>query len=804
MNQPSFYQQLLKIGSVLLLIPFAFLPFIHVWSTWSLLQQEKTDFLRHVLRSEEQAIENWVHQNSDILHFAAFNPLLRRGDIATAALLLSDLAEHLADCDHILYVDKTGQLLFSTLPTSPPDITAEGWFQSALSGEETIVGPLPGKRTSLPTLGFTHPVFAPDGTVTAVLYVAFHIDSLTAVVDQFQPGLTGRTFLLDTTSHQPISALRISRDALATIGQSAAWGDIEVRRPIRDGRWTLIGQFSHTETLQPLLDRLPSWILFTAVSLFLSVALLRRFSQQVTQPLEQLSAIAAAVLQGDWERRGPITPAENTAKEIQLLDNTFNKMLDHLNTNMAILSETNRKLEQYRLLVEHSRDAILFIDADTLTIGEANAAAVSLYGYEREELIGMPLNQIRAESSFSPVVQALEGHPDLCWRYETHHYHKDGTSFPVEVSIQKQALGDHYWYMSIIRDTTQRKELEANLRYRSLHDSLTGLLNRSAYDQLVSQQDSPPLPTAAMVIDVDGLKLINDLAGHAAGDMLLQSAAQVISSVLPAGAKLYRVGGDEFALFFPDTDEASTTALQSRILEARQQFCASQPLVPLHFSIGLAVATLPPVNLGDLFRLADDRMYLLKGASRAQVRHEIFIALISAWVIDAPLMTTQIRRLELLAEQFGEFMGLTPWDRYPLRRLARLHDLCRAVVANGLLASILKEAQQRSLESDIDGVNWQLVYEVLSHYQQQGGVQGWIASCPILSGTSPILSQILCLLDLYEDWVGERTGISPAEQFPAYVQAATANWLDPEIASSFIDFWHQHLQHQPSSPPSTM
>jgi len=165
-----------------------------------------------------------------------------------------------------------------------------------------------------------------------------------------------------------------------------------------------------------------------------------------------------------------------------------------------------------------------------------------------------------------------------------------------------------------LTDITARKRAEAYLEYLGKHDVLTKLYNRSFYvDELNRLERKGPLPVTIIIIDLNGLKMANDQLGHAAGDALLRRAGEVLSKAVDRPRCAARIGGDEFALLLPGTDERDgKLVLESieNLLEVNNQFYSG---LPLSFSMGMATSE-PGERLESVAKRADLLMYEAKRA----------------------------------------------------------------------------------------------------------------------------------------------------------------------------------------------
>lgn len=149
--------------------------------------------------------------------------------------------------------------------------------------------------------------------------------------------------------------------------------------------------------------------------------------------------------------------------------------LEHFTLQIAIaLTATNHReqLNHYRLLAEHSRDIMLFIDPDGRIL-EGNLAAIQAYGYTREELLTLRINNLRAPEVTADEQQQIENAIAHGILYETIHCRKDGSSFPVEASSQELLLDKGPVFLRIVRDISERRKVQISLkksedRYREI------------------------------------------------------------------------------------------------------------------------------------------------------------------------------------------------------------------------------------------------------------------------------------------------------------------------------------------------
>lgn len=274
---------------------------------------------------------------------------------------------------------------------------------------------------------------------------------------------------------------------------------------------------------------------------------------------------------------------------------------------------------------EHAPDGMLVVD-DRGLIMRVNPAALDLFGYAADDLIGQPIEVLVPARFREGHVHKRDGH-DATRRMmgaplsSLVAQHRDGSEIAVEIALSPLVIDGRRATIAVIRDVRQRRQLEEQLRFSSTHDSLTGLYNRAYLDQeLVRLGRGRRFPVAVIVIDIDGLKPVNDDGGHAAGDDLLVRAARLFSSAARGDDVVARIGGDEFVIVLPQTTRETAEHVVARLAaSAEVASAAASGAAPVRYSTGIAVAE-DPGSLQAALREADDRMYAHKRSRRAARR----------------------------------------------------------------------------------------------------------------------------------------------------------------------------------------
>ncbi|MFT7491208.1 MAG: diguanylate cyclase (GGDEF)-like protein [Pseudohongiellaceae bacterium] len=301
-----------------------------------------------------------------------------------------------------------------------------------------------------------------------------------------------------------------------------------------------------------------------------------------------------------------------------------------------------------RYIVDHSPDIVFLLSVDGL-FNFSNPQMQNLLGYSYDELAGTPFKNLLDtpnlqvdkiyEYSSSQVAADALCNVELCLRHRNDTSGKkyfEVTLFSVytdiiagaEIIELKQpsrklnvlsAIDDNFTgYYGTARDITERKKAEGIIRFQADHDLLTGLPNRSLFndrlDLAIVHSRRRNKMLAVMYLDLDRFKNVNDTFGHTVGDLLLQAVVTRLHKCLREGDTLSRYGGDEFVLLLPEIDGAADAELIAhKIMDVlKQPFKLQGQELSACASIGAALFPEFGGNIDTLIRHADIAMYVAK------------------------------------------------------------------------------------------------------------------------------------------------------------------------------------------------
>jgi len=276
-----------------------------------------------------------------------------------------------------------------------------------------------------------------------------------------------------------------------------------------------------------------------------------------------------------------------------------------------------RSEARFRALVDNASDAIVVLDGQG-RVRYQTPSTERVLGRVAAQLEGRMFVEI-LEAADEQRLLVMLSHESATATLEWRIRRGDGSWCDLEVvAADMRATADVDGLVLTMRDITQRKHLDRELHRQALHDSLTGLPNRTLFldrvEQALRRAERDDGAVVVLLLDLDDFKLVNSGLGHVAGDDLLIAVATRLTTEMRSGVTVARLGGDEFALLLENDDhDAAHEVAAVRVQAAlREPFHLGDEEVLVRVSIGMAVGSARTHTSVDVLRDADLAMYVAK------------------------------------------------------------------------------------------------------------------------------------------------------------------------------------------------
>ena len=314
-------------------------------------------------------------------------------------------------------------------------------------------------------------------------------------------------------------------------------------------------------------------------------------------------------------------------------------------------NEFSRQSKDARIysVLDTVADGIITI-SETGIIDTVNPAAEKIFDYQANEMIGKNISILMAEPHQTQHDQYLKNYFEtgeakiIGIGRELEGRRRDGSLFPLELAVSEMHIGDHRMFTGILRDITERKKTEAELKYAykglmrankeletlSLEDGLTKIANRRHFDAAFSKEFQVAMrnqtSVSLILCDIDHFKPFNDNYGHGAGDDCLMRVAQSLEKIpIRPNDLVARYGGEEFVVILPNTglEGAAVVAENMRQaivdLDIPHKFSHTADRVTMSFGVAAVIPGRGDQE-SEFLKQADEALYNAKSAGRNQVQ----------------------------------------------------------------------------------------------------------------------------------------------------------------------------------------
>ncbi len=463
-----------------------------------------------------------------------------------------------------------------------------------------------------------------------------------------------------------------------------------------------------------------------------------------------------------------------------------------------------KEKEQFRTTLLSVGDGVIATDSDG-KIRVMNRVAEQLTEKSQSEAIGRPVEEIvrivdeeTGDAYPNPVLLSLRAKLSVHPAHPLELLSPSGKRLPIECTaspIRNEETQISTGAVLVFRDFSEKRAKQKQVEFLSFHDQLTGLYNRRFFEERTRKcRSKADLPTSVIMFDVNGLKLINDAFGHAAGDRLLKAVAHVLEQNCPGNSCIARIGGDEFVILLPRCGIESAREIVRSIKERVNQERVEG--IQISVSVGIGVRRDNTMSVESVQKEAEDLMYRDKIFDRNNQRYEAIQMIMRTLHEKSPREREHSRRVGEISEKIGEEIGLTQNELRALVTAGELHDIGKIAISNDILNKTGGLSSQEMTEiRRHPEVGYNILCSanayapladiVWAHHERWDG-NGYPNS---LSGERiPLFARIIAIADSYDAMIEDRPyrKALSVEQTLAEITRCSGTQFDPELARIFV------------------
>lgn len=572
--------------------------------------------------------------------------------------------------------------------------------------------------------------------------------------------------------------------------------------------WLIITSLPESPMIATIKDSMRFALLLTILIILISSYIFYRSMKRYMGPINSLIQTQEDFANGDLLKREKIIRSD----EIGMVASSFNDMADMIydlinNLEKQVKERTqelNESKEHFEKTLLSVGDGIIATD-DQGVITVMNPVIEELTGWSNEIKHGKPFDEVLtiiskgAEKKYeNPIKEVLasgeiietSGQPIVISR------HKE--LIPVEYTAApiKNKEAKTTGVVVVLRDISVEKERVKQIKYLSMHDQLTGLYNRwHMEEELIRLDKEEYLPLTVMVVDVNGLKLVNDAFGHEMGDRLLQVVGKSLKSAVRADDVVGRVGGDEFLILLPKTDQNGTERVRERILNTISLQRVESVVISI--AIGYTVKENIDEDIENIRISADNQMYKNKLIHGKTMRNETIETVLRNINFKYDQEQIHTERVSQYCESIARAMGFSENETKDIKTAGVLHDIGKIAVPPEILNKSEKLTEE---EIQLIKMHPETGYHILKSVDEYIGIaEDVLCHHESWDGTGypqglkgeqiPLNARIITVADAYEAMTAQRAyqETKNKEEAIAELKRCAGSQFDPEIVKVFIE-----------------
>ena len=479
----------------------------------------------------------------------------------------------------------------------------------------------------------------------------------------------------------------------------------------------------------------------------------------------------------------------------------INDISDRKKMEEALYVET----EQLRVTLNSIGEGVVTVDTQG-KITMLNGVAEQLTGMYHDQAVGLQIDRllelcggVSGARFISDIDAMLNQNSAAVFRGELQIKAKNGESKLLSCSATPMLGNDGgvLGYVAVFRDVTEQDKKETEILFLSYHDMLTGLYNRTFFEEELKRLDTErQLPLSIIMGDANNLKLVNDVFGHKEGDEMLRALAQVLRDSCRTEDIVSRWGGDEFTILLPQTDHENALMICRRITEKCREYHTIDKNLSPSISLGFETKASSDIDVNHVIKAAEDKMYKNK-LLESRAAHNEFLNAMRQRISEIDLESEEhTGRLTEMCERTGREMNLQDNELADLRILSLLHDIGQAAIDSRILSkpSSLTDEEWEEIKRH-SGIGYRIARAtpelvlvadyILGHHERWDG-RGYPQG---LKGLNiPLPARIFAVVDAFDSMTQGRPYRQAMNQetalFELYRNAGTQ--FDPEVVNAFV------------------
>lgn len=491
-------------------------------------------------------------------------------------------------------------------------------------------------------------------------------------------------------------------------------------------------------------------------------------------------------------------------------DNTIGGIIiytDIINTQIELEDEVVEKINQLKEQSERVETILNSIDQavisayDKENIVFANRAALKLLGLNYNQVIGKPYNEI-VKIYDDKTKQRVKSAVEIV--IETHNVYEstenmilishDNKKYYIESKATPLLDSNDYLYgvFTFIKDVTDKKRVIEGMDFHTTHNTLTGLYNRTFItEKLIKLDTEQHYPIGVLIMDINGLKLINDAFGYKKGDEVIKKVAETLKTVCKDEHIPGKFSGGEFIILFKNINVEVIKNVKDRIEKN-----LSENNIEISLSYGYAIREDKSIDLAQFITIVENNMYKNKIIDSRSIKNNSIVAILKTLTNKYTYELIHSQRVSYYCKKMGEALNLSNDEIKELEIAGLYHDIGKISIPDNILGKPgkLNEFEFEKMKSHTTAgfqilraadAYSSLAEYALSHHERWDG-NGYPNH--LRNEQIPYFARIICITDAYEAMTSDRVYRTKLTQEDAAreILRCSGAQFDPHLVNVFV------------------